>query len=97
MDLLNLVREKQKKLKIKGKIYLSDRPDKKLMLVDFDENNPKRKVYFGSSTSTTFIEGASKQKRDAYRARASKIVNKDNEFTYRIPYTSNYLAFNLLW
>lgn len=44
-----------------------------------------KKVHFGQ------------QKRSAYRARASKIRNKEGQYTYEIRNTPNYLAYNILW
>lgn len=38
-----------------------------------------------------------KKRRTDYRRRASKIKNKQGAFTYKIPYTSNWFAYNFLW
>jgi hypothetical protein len=38
-----------------------------------------------------------KKRRDRYRARASKIKDKDGKFTYLDKNTSNYWAYNKLW
>lgn len=91
--LLNKVKKKAKAMKIKGVIEMSNRKGKKLMITTPEG----RKIHFGSDVSNTFLEGASEQKRNAYRARASKIKNKQGQFTYKIPGTANYYAYNILW
>lgn len=93
MSLLQKAKKKADQLGVEGVLYLSDRKDKKLMMI-----TPKgKKVHFGSATSTTFLEGADEKKRNAYRARASKIKDKNGRYTYKIPGTANYYAFHLLW
>lgn len=93
MNLLTKAKKKAKQLGIDGELSLSDRKGKKLKMI-----TPKGKtVHFGSDTSNTFLEGATEQKRNAYQARASKIKNKDGKYTYKIPYTANYLSYNILW
>ena len=69
-------------------VRLSDKPDKKIMVKIEGKWN-----HFGAKNSQTFIEGASEQKRDSYRARASKITNKEGQYTYKIKYTPNFLAY----
>lgn len=73
-------------------VQLSSRPNKKIMVVI----NGK-KIHFGAKNSITHIEQQNEKKRDAYRARASKITNKNGEYTYKIKYTPNYLSFFVLW
>jgi len=95
-DLQKVIR-KAKALNIPfSKIEPSTRPGKKLMITILTPVGTSI-VHFGDANSQTYIEGASKQKRDAYRARASKITDKHGQYTYKIPYTPNFLAFNLLW
>jgi hypothetical protein len=43
------------------------------------------------------LDHLDKQRRDRYRARASKIKNKKGELTYKDKNTSNYWAFHYLW
>jgi len=44
-------------------LNMSPRKDKKLV---FRMENPKRTIHFGSKKSQTFVEGASRDKRDKY-------------------------------
>lgn len=95
--------ERAKKLKIPNfdRIEKSPRKNKKLRII-FSLKGVDGKIDsyyqdFGLSGSFTYADGASEQKRNAYRARASKMKNKQGEYTYKIPYTKNYLAYWLLW
>ena len=58
MSLLQKAKARQRDLKISGTLYLSDRQGKKLMLI-----HDNKKIHFGDSSSTTFLEGASIEKR----------------------------------
>jgi hypothetical protein len=81
-------------------VKLSDKPDKKIMVkIPFGTGVPNegRWIHFGARNSVTFLEGASEAKRDSYRARASKIKNKEGNFTYNIKYTPNFLSYFILW
>lgn len=64
---------------------------------DFRVRAPLSINFGAKNNSIAFLEGASEQKRNAYRARASKIKNKSGEYTYKIKYTPNFLSFNILW
>ena len=93
MSLVNKAKKRAKKLNIEGEIFLSTRKGKKLKIL-----TPGNKwIHFGSSKSQTFLEGASEEKRQAYQARASKIKNKEGQYTYMIPGTPNYYSYNILW
>jgi hypothetical protein len=93
MNLLYRVKQRMKQLKIPyDDVKLSDKPDKKIMVRIAD-----RWIHFGARNSVTFLEGASEAKRDSYRARASKIKNKEGNFTYNIKYTPNFLSYFILW
>ena len=92
--LIEKAKAQAKKLKIPFQdIQLSNKKDKKLLVITKDG----KKINFGLKNSHTFLEGAPKQKRDAYRARASKITNKDGEYTYLNYNSPNYWAFHILW
>lgn len=92
-DLLSRVKNKLAALGIDYEsVQLSDRPNKKIKIVING-----RVIHFGAKGSITYLEQTNEQKRAAYRARASKIKNKNGEYTYKIKYTPNYLAFNVLW
>lgn len=86
-----------KELKLDGELFYSTRKDKRYMLV-----TAGKKIHFGykgpnGEVAQTYFDGASEEKRNAYRARASKIKNKAGELTYQIPYTPNMLAYHFLW
>ena len=70
-------------------IYPSKRKGKRLTAY-FE--NPKKTIHFGSDAATTFIDGATKQKRDAYIARHSKSGEDWSD-----PLTAGTLALYLLW
>lgn len=93
MSLIDKVKKKLAEFKVPYELVeLSDKPNKKIKIVI----NGKV-IHFGDKNSLTFLEGADDKKRKAYQARASKITNKDGEYTYKIRYTPNFLSFNILW
>ena len=56
-----------------------------------------KKVHFGSSKYEDYTVHKDKERRDKYRARATKIKNKQGELTYTNPESSNYWSIKLLW
>ena len=56
-----------------------------------------KKVHFGSSKYEDYTVHKDKERRDKYRARATKIKNKKGELTYTNPESSNYWSVHLLW
>jgi hypothetical protein len=56
-----------------------------------------KKIHFGSSVGRTFIDHYDEQKREAWRARHSKIKNKEGLYVYKIKTSPSFWAFNLLW
>ena len=91
--LLEEVKKNLKKYKIPyDKVELSPKKDKKIRL--WVNGKP---IDYGLKTSQTWIEGASETKKNSYQARASKITNKNQEYTYKIRYTPNFLSFLTLW
>ena len=56
-----------------------------------------KKVHFGSPKYPDYTIHKDKERRDKYRARATKIKNKQGELTYTNPESSNYWSINLLW
>ena len=56
-----------------------------------------KKVHFGSSKYEDYTVHKDKERRDKYRARATKIKNKKGELTYTNPESSNYWSIHLLW
>lgn len=82
--------------------YISDKPEKKLMTIV----NGK-KIYFGQmgymhyKDKTGLLDKSlshlDKDRRSRYLARASKIENKEGEYTGLNPESPNYHAINILW
>ena len=56
-----------------------------------------KKVHFGSPNYPDYLIHKDKERRDKYRARATKIKNKQGELTYTNPESSNFWSVNLLW
>ena len=56
-----------------------------------------KKVHFGSPKYEDYTIHKDKERRDKYRARATKIKNKKGELTYTKPESSNFWSVNLLW
>ena len=56
-----------------------------------------KKVHFGSPKYPDYTIHKDKERRDKYRARATKIKNKQGELTYTNPESSNYWSLHLLW
>ena len=54
-------------------------------------------THFGSKSGSTFIDHKDIKKRDAWRARHSKIKLKDGRFAYKVREQPSYWAYNLLW
>lgn len=63
----------------------------------FDLRGKKITKHFGLAGAYTWFDGAPVEKRNSYRARASKITNKRGQYTYKIAGTSNSLAYWILW
>jgi len=70
----------------------SNRKDKRFYVVYNDKI-----IHFGSSTGSTFIDHKDEKKRQAWRARHSKIINKDGVPFYKIKSSPEFWSWNLLW
>lgn len=92
MDKLNKIRNKAKKLHIKGHIVNSTNSKKKYDLV-----LDNKKISFGAKGYKDFLDTNDKTKRKAYRARHSNIYTKDGKKAINIKYSPAYLSYNLLW
>lgn len=77
-------------------VVRSDRTGKRLKAT-FSMAGRPHTVHFGLSTAYTWADGAPEEKRRSYRARASKITNGRNQYTYRLPGTANSFAYWILW
>jgi hypothetical protein len=75
---------------------------------DFGKSNRKNKrfyvllpnnkyIHFGSNTNNTYYDHQDIKKRDAWRARHSKIINSKGVPYYLIKSSPEYWAYNLLW
>lgn len=91
--MLEQIKKKAKKLGISTDIKYSSRKNKRFQITTPDN----KIIHFADPNATTFIDGADEKKRKSYLARASKITNKEGKYTYKIPYTANYLSYHLLW
>jgi Family of unknown function (DUF5754) len=56
-----------------------------------------KRINFGDPNATTYADGATIQKRDAFRARHSKIKLKNGTLAYKNKNQPAYWAWNLLW
>lgn len=96
-EIINEIKARAKALDIPFKdIRPSDKKDKKVA-IDIVTPFGITTVHFGAKGSQTFIEGASEQKRNAYRVRHSKIMMKNGKPAYLQPFTKSYLSYWLLW
>ena len=56
-----------------------------------------KKINFGSDVGSTFIDHNDNKKRKAWRARHSKIKNKEGQFVYKLKTSPSFWSYNLLW
>lgn len=56
-----------------------------------------RKINFGAKGMSDYTIHHDKDRRDRYRARASKITNKYGEYTYLDKNSPNFWSYHLLW
>lgn len=91
--LLMRAKARQQQLDIKGELFISSKPNKKLVLYTPDE----KWVNFGKKGSKTFLENRSKEDRESYRNRHSHILLKDGRRAIDVPYSPAFLSFHLLW
>ena len=54
-------------------------------------------INFGSDVGSTFIDHHDKNKRKAWRARHSKIINKYGQYVFKLPSSPSYWSWHLLW
>ena len=95
-QILKKIKERATALNIPFKdIKESNRSGKKLM-IEIQTADGTGTIHFGAKGSQTFVEGASKAKRDAYRARHSKIMLAGQP-AYQVRYSPAFLSWNLLW
>lgn len=93
MDKLVIIRDRAKALNIKGSIFYADRSNKKFMIL-----RPSGKViYFGDPRYEDFLDHMDPDRRERYRARASKIRDKKNRLTYKNRNSPNFYSYHLLW
>jgi predicted GIY-YIG superfamily endonuclease len=91
--LLTKVKRKLDLLKVPyTEVALSNRSTKKIMVVING-----RRIHFGAKNSNTFLEGATKQKRDNYRKRHSLIYLKDGRRAIDFKYSPAWLSYYILW
>lgn len=54
-------------------------------------------IHFGDIRYDDYTSHKDKDRRDAYRSRASRITNKYGEYTYKDRNYANFWAYHLLW
>jgi hypothetical protein len=54
-------------------------------------------IHFGAKEGSTFIDHKDEKKRKAWRARHSKIRDKQGRLVYKLKTSSSYWSWNLLW
>ena len=80
---------------IKNKKYRLISPKGKI--IDFGDT---RYEHYKDQTNIklyTNLDHLDNERRSKYRARASKIKNKNNQLTYNNPEYANYYSYNYLW
>lgn len=56
-----------------------------------------KKIHFGAEGGSTFIDHKDKKKREAWRARHSKIRDKQGRLVYKLKSSPSYWSWTLLW
>jgi hypothetical protein len=54
-------------------------------------------IHFGDVRYDDYTTHRDLDRRDAYRSRASRIINKYGQYTYKDKNYANFWAYNLLW
>ena len=54
-------------------------------------------IHFGSKTGSTYIDHRDVKKRDAWRARHSKITNSKGQLVHKLKSSASFWSWNLLW
>lgn len=54
-------------------------------------------INFGDPNANTYSDGADEKKRNAFRARHSKIKLKDGSYAFKNKSSPSYWAYNILW
>jgi hypothetical protein len=57
----------------------------------------KKKINFGLQGGSTFIDHKDEKKRKAWRARHSKIRNKEGQLVHKLKTSPDYWSWNILW
>ena len=56
-----------------------------------------KKIHFGAEGGSTFIDHKDEKKRQAWRARHSKIRDKQGRLVYKLKTSPSYWSWSLLW
>ena len=56
-----------------------------------------KRINFASDVGKTFLDHKDNKKRDAWRARHSKIKNKNGQLVYKLKSSASYWSWHLLW
>lgn len=90
---LKIVKDKAKKLGLKGDIEISKAKNKKFVYIKPDGT----KVNFGDSRYEDYIDHKNPDRRRRYQARAGNILLKDGSKAVDVYESPNYLSYHLLW
>lgn len=74
----------------------STRKNKKLM-IRISTDGYGKTIHFGSRYASDYLQHNDEQRRQRYRARASKILLKDGTPAYLDPNQPAYYSYNILW
>jgi len=101
MEILDNINEKLVSMNLYGFVINSTRKNKRFTYINPDE---ALRVHFGDPTATTYLDlllqnkvNEASKKRKLYRARHSKILNKEGKQAINVKYSPAYLSYNLLW
>lgn len=94
---LNLAKYKKKFPQVKELSISKSNREGKRFVARFVMYGKQKTIHFGLHGAYTYFDGAPKSKRNAYRARASKITNLNGDYTYKIAGTANSFSYHLLW
>ena len=75
----------------------SKRKNKKWFVVLEDDSNETQIVHFGDSRYQDYTQHKDIDRRESYRARASKIRNKKGDLTIQDPLSANAWSYYVLW
>lgn len=92
MTKLDIVRNRAKKLGLKGQIFNSNTINKKFVYVE-----DGKKYNFGQKGYEDYLDHKDELRRANYRKRASGVILKDGRRAIDVKPSPAYLSYHLLW